>query len=147
MKKEPNDDTQYLYKRQIICRSASPSCVICHDKDIEIGQLKLENTKLHSDLISTNENIHRLNIEAEQKDISHRNQNDQQRNEIECLQKKLDEMESSSSDEYEVEKILKHERSFFVRWANYDSSHGSWVTEGNMCSEMVKYYFKSLKKK
>lgn len=125
---------QYLYKRQVICRSASPACVMCRDKDFEIGQPKLENIKLHSDLISANENIHQLIIEAEKKDISHRNQNDQQRNEIKCLQKKLDEAKSSSRDEYEVEKILTHQqyrqkRSFFVRWANYDTSHDSWVTE------------------
>lgn len=124
---------------------------MCRDKDIEINQLKLENTKLNSDLILANENLHRLIIEGEQKDIPHRNQNDQQVNEIECLQKKMDEMKSSSSDEFEVEKIIKHKQckqkhTFFVRWANYDSSHDSWVTEGNICSEMVKDYLKCLKK-
>lgn len=53
MKNEPN--TQYLYKRQVLCPPASHACVMCRDKDIEIGQIKSENLKLHSDLMSANE--------------------------------------------------------------------------------------------
>lgn len=49
---------------------------------------------------------------------------------------------------YEVEQILDHKmkrktRLYLVRWAKYDPSHDSWVTESNLnCSEILKKYKK-----
>jgi hypothetical protein len=50
-------------------------------------------------------------------------------------------------NQYEVEKILDHDRrrGYLVRWAGYDQSEDSWVKEQDIHKDLVKEYKASLR--
>lgn len=127
---EIDGDTDCIYDYQAIKSSETAACASCREKVTEIAGLEWRNEKLRCDLISTNENIYRINIETKEMEIEHRKLNDEQKNEIRLLQNQLEELTAKVNNEYEVEKIIKHKQykntcSFLVRWANHDSSHDS----------------------
>lgn len=58
--------------------------------------------------------------------------------------------DEEKSGNYEVEKILDHKmkrktRFYLVRWAEYDPSHDSWVSEHDLCCPKVLENYKKLR--
>lgn len=70
---------------------------------------------------------------------------------VDVLQKSLEQLKKKIDLEFEVEKLLKHKKEkdgieYLVRWKGYDKEYDSWVKEENLnCAQILVSYKKSKK--